>query len=133
MGVASKPTMGRRTVLIVLDQSVVSGLMQAALGRNDYRILLTQTRAKALQLASKQPALDVVVVDLDLGTDALRLADELRPSFPGLKTLFVSFESRELQRAKGIDIPPQGFLQKPFRFEELFIALDRMLQPLPTD
>ncbi|HEX6274084.1 MAG TPA: ATP-binding protein [Polyangiaceae bacterium] len=117
---ASGPS-GGVTILLVEDDPAVRAVTERMLSRAGHRVLVAETPARALTLASENAdRIDLLVSDVVMpqmsGPD---LAERLRHVAPRVRTLFVSGYNRghlvpAEDESKGI-----GFLEKPFTYAAL--------------
>lgn len=59
--------MPERTLLLVEDEAVIAMAEAAMLRKNDYAVLLAESGEQAVALASLDPRIDLVLMDIDLG------------------------------------------------------------------
>ncbi len=113
-----------RTVLVVDDEPILRDLARIALERGGFRVLEARDGQEAVELfQAGQETVDLILLDLTMprmdGAEAFRQIRSLAPEVRVLVTSgYTQAESLDLLA----DLPPDGFLQKPFRVQQL---LDR--------
>ena len=136
-GSITGPRSGTRTdawrsggqILVVDDEDSVRAVASALLRRRGFRIQEASDGAKALELFEQQPdAFDLVLLDLTMpgmnGEETVRALRDVRPTVNVLlmsgyneQEVTAMFEGRSLS----------GFLQKPFRADDLYASVARSL------
>nr|WP_306672131.1 response regulator [Geothrix sp. SG10] len=109
------------TILVVDDEPIIRDLARIALEQGGFRVLEARDGLEAVELfRTGREAVDLVLLDMIMprmgGAEAFRLIRHLAPGVPILLTSgYTQVESLE-----GLaDLPPDGFLQKPFRVRQL--------------
>jgi CheY-like chemotaxis protein len=123
-------------ILVVDDERPVRDLVAAVLTRYNYRVLTAADGVEAISHFTLHAAeIALVVTDVDmplLGGRALgRILAQLRPD---LRLLVMSGLARNEPGGPpeaAAEIVVHEFLQKPFTFEALLEAVDRLLHPGP--
>ncbi len=120
---------GGGQILVVDDEDSVRAVASALLRRRGFRTQEASDGAKALDIFRQQPdAFDLVLLDLTMpnmnGEETLRA---LRAVNPTVNVLLMSgFNAQDVTRMfEGRNL--SGFLQKPFRAEELYASVARSL------
>lgn len=122
-----KPAEKAFSILYAEDDQTVRGLVTAVLSRRypDVRIDTAVNGAAGLDLFMKSHY-DLVITDNVMPhMSGLRMVSEIRAISPGMPVIFLSASLIECDIR---DIPIDGvyhFLQKPFRYVELFDLVDR--------
>ena len=136
-GSIAGPRSGTRTdawrsggqILVVDDEDSVRAVASALLRRRGFRTQEASDGAKALELFEQQPdAFDLVLLDLTMpgmnGEETVRALRDVRPTVNVLlmsgyneQEVTAMFEGRSLS----------GFLQKPFRADDLYASVARSL------
>ena len=120
---------GNEVVLVCEDDPTVRRLAVSVLRRAGYQVLAAGGGQDALQAAKEcsRPIqlllTDVIMPDMN----GKVLAQSLRESHPGIKTLFCSGYAEDVISHRGVLEPGVEFLEKPFTTREL---LDRVRQVL---
>jgi PAS domain S-box-containing protein len=106
---------GSETVLVVEDEPLVRAVTARALAAAGYRVLVAADGGEALDIAAREPRLDLLVTDVIMpGKSGRAVADELRRERPGLRVLFVSGYPRDAISRAGVLDSGVEFLPKPF-------------------
>ena len=114
-----KPISG--TVLVVDDEAMVRDLASTALEAAGFRVLQARDGLEAVGLfQAGQESVDLVLLDMTMprmgGVEAFR---RIRALAPGVRILLTSGYTQSESMEDLADLPPDGFLQKPFRVREL--------------
>ncbi|MFZ5480924.1 MAG: ATP-binding protein [Myxococcota bacterium] len=114
-------------VLLVEDERSLLELFAEALRATGYEVVGCADPLEAIQRVEREPtAFDLLVTDVIMpglaGTELARRARALRPDLP---VVFMSGHTRERLGAHAL--AGAAFLQKPFRLEELYLTLRRVL------
>jgi two-component system cell cycle sensor histidine kinase/response regulator CckA len=115
-GASAAPGTGA-TILVVEDEPSLREMLQAILMRSGYTVLAAGSGEDAEELVARDDAsIDLVVTDVMLrGEDeGDALVARLQTMRPGLRALFMSGHTLEGLADRGIRIPPDAFLEKPF-------------------
>jgi len=120
----------RRRVLIVDDNAVNRAVMVDMLAPLGFEIAEAADGETALSVAATFSP-DLVLMDLRLpgGIDGLEATRRLRraPRGPALKVIAVSASAYDLDRSECFAAGCDEFLAKPFREEDLWAAVERVL------
>jgi DNA-binding response OmpR family regulator len=124
MGSTSVNTPDPPSVLIVEDDFIIADFLQTAMRSAGYVVAGTAARSgPALEIAERaRPTLALVDIRLAAGNDGVELARQLH-AMPGMRVIFLSGSGDPETRARAGTVPAKGFLQKPFRFEQLIEAV----------
>jgi two-component system cell cycle sensor histidine kinase/response regulator CckA len=115
-GAAGSPG-GAGTILVVEDEPSLREMLQAILMRSGYTVLAAGSGEEAEELVARgDPRIDLVVTDVMLRgeDDGDALVERLQGMQPGLRALFMSGHTLEGLADRGIHIPPDAFIEKPF-------------------
>jgi PAS domain S-box-containing protein len=106
----------RETVLVVEDDANLREMVVAVLSRYGFAVLESPSAEEALACVENRPeSVDLVVTDVMLrGESGHELAAALQTLKPGLRTLFISGYSLDSLSDRGILVPADAFLEKPF-------------------
>ena len=112
----SGSTRGSETILLVEDEMAVRGLALKVLEMSGYVVLEASSAEAAIPMAADYPGeIDLMVTDMVMpGASGPELAQELAPSRPEMKVLFVSGYTDDVVLRSGRLTSNQTFLQKPF-------------------
>jgi DNA-binding NtrC family response regulator len=125
----------QRTVLIVEDDPMISQIVSLSLQRANYRVLLADCAAEAMEIARRCPnAIDVIVTDVLLGRErGPAVAALVREFSPNARLLLISglpLESlydMHLLQPQCLEDERAIFLQKPFLCTTIVQIVDNML------
>jgi two-component system cell cycle sensor histidine kinase/response regulator CckA len=109
------------TILLAEDEQGVRTFLEMALTRAGHRVIATPsgTEALAIALASRE-SIDLLIADVVMpGLSGPDVAERLKQSHPGLRTLFLSGYSSHASLPDRVTADPGAFLQKPFTVEAL--------------
>jgi two-component system, cell cycle sensor histidine kinase and response regulator CckA len=119
-------TAGNATVLVVDDEADVRAVAVMALEESGFIVYEAADAGEALRLLECRPEIDVVVTDVVMpGLSGFHVARGVRDLRPDVKVLIVSAYAAGLIDAQ---LPPGGFLAKPFRLGDLQNAVTRLLR-----
>ena len=118
----STPSIPPQDVLVVDDDALVAACTADMLDVLGHRAIVAASGAHALEILSeKHGAIDVVISDYAMpGMNGADLLDEIHLRWPGVRMLLVTGHA---------DLPAtrqQPVLRKPFRQEELAVALSKL-------
>jgi len=116
-----KPPTGTETILMVEDEVTILNLGSSILRRLGYRVLEAQSPGDALKLDEQHAeTVHLLITDVVMpGMNGKELADRLRASHPGLRTLFMSGYTADIIAHHGVLDEGVQFLQKPFSMNSL--------------
>jgi PAS domain S-box-containing protein len=109
------------TILVVDDENIIRDLARTALEGVGFRVLEARDGLDALEhFQPGQEAVDLVLLDMTMprmgGAEAFR---RIRDLVPETRVLLTSGYTQKESLESLTDLPPDGFLQKPFRIREL--------------
>ncbi len=135
-GEDSKPAAPRRgtTVLLVDDEEVVREMVGEVLEQAGLAVLRAEDGRRALDLFREaRGRVDVVLLDLSMpGWSGEQTCRRLRELDPGVRVILSSgYDPDEARGRFGADAPA-GFIQKPYRPEQLLAEIERCLESSPT-
>jgi two-component system cell cycle sensor histidine kinase/response regulator CckA len=112
---------GTETILLVEDDPGIRRFILRTLSGAGYQVRVAEDGAAALLLGRSVGAhFDLLVSDVIMpGLDGAQLLEQLRPTLPRLRVLFVSGYPGEVLSAHGIEPSSGEWLQKPFSGAEL--------------
>ena len=119
---------GTATVLVVDDQEIVRSVCESALTLEGYRVLKAESGPDAIEVCgAKDPPVDAVVLDLSMPRmDGRQTLARLREEGHDFPVLMIS--AYGIDEALGSDEADNlGFLQKPFRPDDLLSAVGALL------
>ena len=130
---------GNETVLVVEDEIGLRMLVEAVLLRQGYRVLLAEHGVEALKIWNVHSGkIDLLLTDMVMpeGLTGLELSERLRVEKADLRVIYMSGYSVDFMENEVTGVQEGfNFLQKPYRPEQLVLAvrsvLDATPQPLP--
>jgi CheY-like chemotaxis protein len=125
---------GDETVLVVEDDPQVRDITVRMLSQLGYETLAAAAGAEALEIGkAHRGTIHLLLTDLVMpNMNGRRLADELAPSRPEMKVLFVSGYTGNVATHRGIVDSGAAFLPKPFSREQLAKAVRDVLENRQT-
>lgn len=117
---------GSETVLVVEDEKPLRLMLENALGRYGYRVLVAVDGPDALRIWEEhEDEVDLVLTDLVMpgGLTGMELADRIRSQRSEMKIIFMSGYSADLAGKHLSSREGFAFLQKPFPLQKLMITL----------
>jgi len=117
------------TVLLVDDEETLLDLGKQILMGAGYKVIKAVNGEEALAIhRSRGPEIDLVILDLNMpGMGGHRCLLELMARDPGLKILIASGYSVNGAATKSLQAGAAGFISKPYRKDELFKSIRRVL------
>jgi DNA-binding response OmpR family regulator len=110
-------------ILIVEDEQRMSTLLEAGLSEEGHSVLVANTAADGLSLATSVP-FDVVVLDLMLpGFDGFELTRRMRNAGRKTPVLMLTARNSITDIVEGLSSGADDYLKKPFSFAELLARL----------
>ena len=118
------------TVLVVDDESIIRDLARGALQGIGFRVLEARDGLEAVEFfEAGQESVDLVLLDMTMprmgGAEAFR---RIRTLSPRTRVLLTSGYTQKESLESLEDLPPDGFLQKPFRIRDLAGKAREVLQ-----
>jgi two-component system cell cycle sensor histidine kinase/response regulator CckA len=112
---------GTETILVVEDEASVRQLVSRVLHKRGYRVLVASTPSEAGEISrSAKGPIHLLISDVVLPQMSGRaMAEEIVPSQPGIKVLYMSGYTDDAIVHHGVLDPGTPFLQKPFTPEAL--------------
>lgn len=118
-----------KTILIVEDDYVCSQLIKELLSDTQADLLHALTAAKALEIVSKNPRLDMVIMDIQLpdvnGLQASISIKNINRSIPIIVQTAYAFDSY-LKKSK--EVGCDAFLTKPIDPQKLFETIKKFIR-----
>jgi PAS domain S-box-containing protein len=117
------------TILVVDDESIIRDLARSALEQAGFEVVEAQDGLEALERFKEHlTRVDLVLLDMTMprmgGAEAFR---RLRELSPGIRVLLTSGYTQKESLESLADLPPDGFLPKPFRVRELIAKVREIL------
>jgi len=118
------------TILVVDDEGIIRDLARNALENAGFRVFEARDGLEAVERIKEQRSgVDLVLLDMTMprmgGAEAFRHIRDLAPS---VKVLLTSGYTQRESLESLADLPPDGFLQKPFRVRELISRVRDLLR-----
>ena len=118
------------TVLVVDDEGIIRDLARNALEKVGLRVLEARDGLEALECFTELPdKIDLVLLDMTMprmgGAEAFR---RIRGLSSGVRVLLTSGYTQKESLESLADLPPDGFLQKPFRSRDLINKVRDLLR-----
>jgi two-component system, cell cycle sensor histidine kinase and response regulator CckA len=126
------PAPGRGTTLLLVDdEEAVREMVGEVLESEGIRVLRAGDGAAGVELFRERRAeVDVVLLDLSMpGLSGAQTLRRLREIDPGVRVVLSSGYDREEARGRLGAGAPDGFIQKPYRPEQLMAEIHRCLRP----
>lgn len=119
-------------ILIVDDESIVSGVLSSILGRHGYRVTIANSAQEALAaLRAEGAAYSLVMTDHGMpGMNGLQLIAEIQNTHPGLPTLLLTGWGDTVLQNNVVEAMPDAVLGKPINQSDLLETLARLIPPL---
>ena len=127
---ATTPSPGSGTILVVEDEIALAELTRAVLERQGYSVLAANSAEEALNLArSHQGPIQLLLTDIILRgrMDGFELASQLRAERPETKILYMSGYSDALNSSRREVDPNAILIEKPFTTQELRAKVSEIL------
>ena len=123
-------------ILIVEDEVKMAGLLKKGLEEENHTVSVAYDGKAGLEMAQSLDC-DAIVLDLMIpGIDGYEVARRLRKSGDKTPILVLTARDEVLDVVKGLDIGADGYMTKPFSFEEFLARLRavsrRASSPRPT-
>ena len=121
---------GKKSVLVVDDESVARNLISGFLTKLGFQVHLAADGSEALDVfSSLDPTPQVMVTDISMPKmDGLTLASKLRESHPNLCVLFVSSYTSKKLSVSELTKPINGYLSKPFSLRNFAASINKLLK-----
>ena len=119
----------KRTALIVDDEETVLDIESFMLQRIGFNTLKASNSSEACQLyEDKKEHIDIVVLDMIMPDESgANTYKRLKKLNPDIRVLITSGLEKNGNVDEILNDGQNGFIQKPFKFEELTNNIDRML------
>jgi DNA-binding NtrC family response regulator len=120
---------GKKTVLIVDDEEMMLDIEDLMLQRIGYNTLKASNSTEACQLyKNEKEHIDLVVLDLIMpGENGTTTYKRLKRINPDIRVLISTGFGRDGNLEEILTDSHNGFIQKPFKFEELIKKIDAIL------
>lgn len=126
--VIGEPARGEGHILLVEDETELRTTSAEYLTSLGYTVLGAGSGPEALQLASQQERIDLVISDVVMPRmNGREFTDQLRKVRPNIKLLFISGYADDVVLQAGISMSGTPFLQKPFSLRQLGAKVHELL------
>ncbi len=125
----SGPSKNSATILVIEDEDMVVGIVQAMLEALEYRVLVAKTGREAIHMTETfQGRIDLALLDVKLpDMEGGKLYPLIMKVRPNLKVIVSSGFSIEGPVGEILDAGAEGFIQKPFSLAGLSEKLKEVL------
>jgi DNA-binding NtrC family response regulator len=118
-------------ILLIDDEEGLRTMLHRALEEQGHAVTVAREGREALRLYRQNPA-ELVITDIQMpDRDGLEVLMDLRREFPGVKVIAMSgggkAVSSDMALEMAIPLGASATLAKPFKLEELFEAVERVL------
>jgi len=117
----------RQTVLIVEDETGISGFIKAILAANNYDVLITDKGATGISMAASYCP-DIILLDMGLpDIDGMDVLKNIR-QWSRIPIIIVSARGHEREKVEALDAGADDYLTKPFGTAELLVRIRTALR-----
>jgi DNA-binding NtrC family response regulator len=122
------PAHGGARVLLAEDEAAVRGVLERALSRAGYQVVVACNGDEAVQLAEERGPFELMITDTVMpGMSGWEVGKKLGARWPELRILYISGYSEDALAHGGVLEPGLRFLQKPFSPGDLLECVRRIL------
>jgi PAS domain S-box-containing protein len=122
------PAHGGARVLLAEDEAAVRGVLERALSRAGYQVVVACNGDEAVQLAEERGPFELMITDTVMpGMSGWEVGKKLGARWPELRILYISGYSEDALAHGGVLEPGLRFLQKPFSPGDLLERVRRIL------
>jgi DNA-binding response OmpR family regulator len=114
------------TILLAEDDAVLRGTLDTALSAAGYAVLPAASKAEALSLMSRNPALALLDLNLPDGS-GFDLCKAIKET-DGIPVIFLTVRDGECDIVKGLDMGGDDYISKPFRLPVLLFRIRAVLR-----
>ena len=120
----------QRHILVADDEEPVRLVSQRMLERKDFRVTAAKDGDQVVAHVREQPdAFDLVLLDVTMpGLSCEETVIQIKEAAPELPVVLCSGLTGEETELQGTRERVQGFLRKPFRYQELLDAIEHALR-----
>lgn len=119
----------KKTALIVDDEEIVAEIEEFMFQKIGFEILIAKNSAQACQLyQDEKDNIDLVVLDMILPDEnGANTYKQLKKINPNIKVIVSSGMGKDSAVREILNDWPNGFLSKPFKFDEFSKSVDNIL------
>jgi len=119
----------QRTALIVDDEEIIVEIVEFMFQKIGFEILIAKNSAQACQLyQDEKDNIDLVVLDMIMPDEnGANTYKQLKKINPNIKVLVSSGMGKDSAVKEILNDLPNGFLSKPFKFDEFTKSVDSIL------
>jgi CheY-like chemotaxis protein len=130
---AAAPAGAKLCVLLIDDEEIVRDMVGQVLEHKKIRVLSAENGAAGLAVfRERHERIDVVLLDLSMpGLSGEETFRRLRDVDPGVRVILSSGYDRDEARGRFGAGSPDGFIQKPYRPEQLLAEIGRCVRRRP--
>jgi DNA-binding response OmpR family regulator len=115
-------------LLIVEDETEISGVLAKALAKHNFAVDLAETGTDGLDKALTN-TYDCIILDLNLpGIDGLEVASRLRKKNNSVPILMLTARTNQNNVNAGFETGADDYLKKPFDFKELLYRIEALIK-----
>jgi len=120
---------GKGLILVVDDEEVFREMLKDVLEYLGYEVLLAEDGKEGIEVfKTHQNRIDLVILDMNMPVmDGKEMFRELKKLAPGIKALLATGFALDGEVQELMDEGVTGFIQKPFRMEEIDTAIRELL------
>ena len=121
----------KETVLVIDNDPAVGRIVELALERSGYRVMLVHDAEVGLRLAEEHRGqLDLLITDLIMpGMNGRRVAELICAEDAMVRVLFISGYTEDLLEEEDADVEDAAFLRKPFTAKQLIAKVREVIHP----
>lgn len=126
---APEAPVSAETVLVVEDEASVRRMVEKALRRQGYNVMVAASGMAALEMVDGGARPDLLLTDIVMpGMDGRQLSEKVRQSMPAVKILYTSGYTDDALLKRGIRQAEVAFLPKPYSLETLATRVREVLK-----
>lgn len=118
-------------VLVIEDEEGLAATLEYNLQKNGYQTRVALTGSEGLELASREPVPDLMILDLMLpdipGTEVCRQIRQ-DPATRDIFILMLTAKGDEIDRVVGFELGADDYMVKPFSMRELMLRIKAILR-----
>lgn len=117
-----------RDVIIIDDEKEICWLLGNVLKKRRFSVSSANSGRGGLELIkNKEIKRGIVLLDLKLGdVDGLSVLRKIKELWPGIKVIVISAFGGPLVKEKAVSLGADGFVDKPFKPEDIFKAIKKL-------